>query len=102
MAIAISKAGIPIRLTDERWCHIVENHDDLAGYYDEVLITVEDPDFILRGYSGALIAVRSLGRRKFLAVIYRKLSRKAVSLSRRTSRRRFHEHSSYGEKNSSS
>ena len=76
MDIAISKAGIPIRLTDERWCHIVENHDDLAGYYDEVLITVEDPDFIFRGYGGALVAVRSLGRRKFLAVIYRELSRK--------------------------
>jgi hypothetical protein len=37
---------------DERWHHIVENHDDLAGYYDDVLITVEDPDFILRGYGG--------------------------------------------------
>jgi hypothetical protein len=31
MDIAISKAGVPIRLTDERWHHIVENHDDLAG-----------------------------------------------------------------------
>jgi hypothetical protein len=29
MDIAISKACIPIRLTDERWYHIVENHDDL-------------------------------------------------------------------------
>jgi hypothetical protein len=76
MDIAISKAGVPIRLTDERWHHIVENHDDLAGYYDDVLITVEDPDFILRGYGGALVAVRSLGRRKFLGVIYRELSRK--------------------------
>jgi hypothetical protein len=36
MDIAISKAGVPIRLTDERWHHIVENHDDLAGYYDDV------------------------------------------------------------------
>ena len=45
MDVAISKAGVPIRLTDERWYHIVENHDDLAGYYDEVLLTVEDPDY---------------------------------------------------------
>jgi hypothetical protein len=36
---------------------------------------VEDPDFILRGYGGALIAARSLGRRKYLAVIYRESSR---------------------------
>ena len=76
MDIAISQTGVPIRLTDERWYHIVENHDDVAGYYDDVLITVEDPDFILRGYGGALAAVRSLGRRKYLTVIYRELNRK--------------------------
>ena len=49
MDTVISKAGVPIRLTDERWFHIVENHDDLAGYYDQVLEAVEDPDFILQG-----------------------------------------------------
>ena len=76
MDIAISKTGVPIRLTDERWYHIVENHDEVAGYYDEVLITVEDPDFILRGYGGALAAVRSLGRRKYLTVVYKELTRK--------------------------
>ncbi len=38
MDIAISKSGGPIRLADERWYHIVENHDDLAGYYNEVLL----------------------------------------------------------------
>ena len=37
MDIVISKAGVPVRLTEERWFHIVENHDDLAGYYDQVL-----------------------------------------------------------------
>jgi hypothetical protein len=39
------------------------------GYYDEVLQTIEDPDVILRGHGGALIAVRALGRRKYLAVV---------------------------------
>jgi hypothetical protein len=76
MDIVISKGGVPIRLTEERWFHIVENHDDLAGYYDEVLKTVEDPDFILQGYGGALIAVKALARRKYLAVIYRELGRR--------------------------
>lgn len=76
MDVVISKAGVPIRLTDERWLHIVENHDDVAGYYDEVLETVEEPDIILQGYRGALIAVRNYGRRKYLAVIYRELTRK--------------------------
>jgi hypothetical protein len=31
MDIAISKTGVPVRLSDERWYHIVENHDDVAG-----------------------------------------------------------------------
>lgn len=70
MDIVISKGGVPIRLTEERWFHIVENHDDLAGYYDEVLETVEDPDFILQGYGGALIALKALARRKYLAVSF--------------------------------
>ena len=30
---------VPIRLTDERLTHIVENHDDIAGYYFDVLET---------------------------------------------------------------
>ena len=44
MDIAYSINDIPIRLTRERWFHITENHDDLAGYYDDVLHTIEDPD----------------------------------------------------------
>lgn len=40
--------GVPIRLTDERWVHIVENQDDLAGYYDEVLNTIESPDYVVK------------------------------------------------------
>jgi hypothetical protein len=48
MDVAFSKNGVPIRLTDERWFHIVENHDDVAGYYDEVLETIEDPEIILQ------------------------------------------------------
>jgi len=63
MDIAISRSGVPIRLTEERWYHIVENHDDVAGYYDEVLLAVENPDFMMRGYRGTLIAVRTFGRR---------------------------------------
>ena len=49
MEIAKSKDGIPVRLSEERWIHIVESHDDLAGYYDDILGIVEDPDYILRG-----------------------------------------------------
>ncbi|MBW8874791.1 MAG: hypothetical protein JF614_07480 [Acidobacteria bacterium] len=67
--------GVPIRLTAERWLHVVENHDEVAGYYDEVLETVASPDIIVPGYKGSLIAVRSYGRQRHLCVVYRKVSR---------------------------
>ncbi|MFN8489958.1 MAG: hypothetical protein U0350_20395 [Caldilineaceae bacterium] len=74
MDITFSIAGVPIRLTAERWFHIVENHDDLAGYYNDVLETVENPELIIPGNKGSLIAVRSYGHRRYLAVIYRERS----------------------------
>lgn len=76
MDIVKSVEGVPIRLTSERWFHIVENHNDLAGYYDDVLEIVESPEFILRGYGNSLIAVRSYGRKGYLQVIYRQISQR--------------------------
>lgn len=75
MDILISKNGIPIRLTEERWFHITENHDDLAGHYDDVLYAIEDPDYVIEGYKKALIALKKIIKTKFLAVVYREVSR---------------------------
>jgi len=58
MDIVISKNGVPLRLTKERWFHIIENHEDLSGYYDDMLYTTEDPDYIIEGYERALIALK--------------------------------------------
>jgi len=66
--------GVPIRLTDERWVHIIENHDDMAGYRDDVLSAVEEPQYVINGYEGALIALRRMEGERFLAVIYKELS----------------------------
>lgn len=75
MDIAYSIDIVPIRLTSERWFHIVENHDDLAGYYDDVLATVENPDLILPGHRGSLIAYRNFGHQRYLSVVYRQVSK---------------------------
>lgn len=75
MDITESIAGVPIRLTAERWLHIVENHDEVAGYYDEVLEAVASPDIIVPGYRGSLIAVHSYGQQRHLCAVYRELSR---------------------------
>ena len=75
MDTVLSKNVIPIRLTEERWFHIIENHDDLAGHYDDVLYAIEDPDYVIEGYKKAFIALKEITRTKFLAVVYREASR---------------------------
>jgi hypothetical protein len=75
MEIAHSVNGVPIRLTYERWYHIVENHDEMASYFYEVLYAIERPDFVARGNKGALKAARNMGKRNWLVVIYRELSK---------------------------
>ncbi len=49
MNTAFSTGGIPIRLTQERWFHIVENHDDLAGHHrvDRMAKRTVSPELIL-------------------------------------------------------
>lgn len=76
MDAAISRNGVPIRLTQERWFHIVETHDEMAGRYDEVLSAIEVPDYIIQGYRDALVALKTIGKRKFVAVIYKEISKK--------------------------
>jgi hypothetical protein len=67
----ISKNGVAIRLTDERWAHITEEHCEMAGLRSEVLETVVQPERILAGGDGELIALRELEQGKYLMVVYR-------------------------------
>jgi len=73
--IAFSINDVPIRLTDERWDHIVSNKPYLLDYELVVLRAVEEPVVILRGYAGALVAVLPLGRDRFLHVVYKEVNR---------------------------
>jgi hypothetical protein len=71
--IVVSKNGIPIRLTDERWAHITEEHNELAGMRLDVLETVAQPLRILAGGEGALLAIREVEAGKYLVVVCREL-----------------------------
>jgi hypothetical protein len=71
----LSKNGIPIRLTDERWAHITEEHCELAGLRLEVMETVANPVRILAGKGGEFLAVREIGPGKYLVVVYREVDR---------------------------
>lgn len=72
---AYSVNGVPIRLTYERWYHIIENHDDLASHFFEVLETIENPRFVLRGNRGTLKAAKNMSKDKWLVVVYREVSK---------------------------
>ena len=74
MLNAVSVNGVSIRLTSERWMHIVEARDELAGRMDDILDTIEQPDYVTRGYRGALVAWKRFGRGGYLAVVYKELS----------------------------
>lgn len=67
--------GVTIRLTDERWEHVLDVRPFMNGYEEDVLDTVENPELILRAAGGVLVAVASFGRRGFLHALYRELSR---------------------------
>lgn len=49
MDLVKSKNNVSIRLTEERWFHITEELSEMAGYYFEVLETVEEPEVIFEG-----------------------------------------------------
>lgn len=67
----ISKNNLPIRLPDERWNHIVEEHAELGFFKQEVLQTLASPQRIVAGQVGELIAIREIEREKWMAVIYK-------------------------------
>jgi hypothetical protein len=68
---ALSKNGILIRLTDERWSHITEEHCELAGLRLEVMETVANPLRVLLGKGGELLAEREIDPGRHLVVVYR-------------------------------
>ncbi len=75
LGTVISKNGKVIRLTAERWSHIVESHDYMAGNQDMVFETLEDPDVIVSGEKSELAAIKHYKKtsisEKHCVVIYK-------------------------------
>jgi len=78
MLIVHSHNGVPVRLTDERWQHVVYRHPDMGTQRERVLETLAEPDMIQEGDFGTLLAVRLYLEtpltRKYLVVVYRETS----------------------------
>ena len=69
----ISKNGKPIRLPDERWSHIMEEHGELVAMREIIMATVAEPERIFVGTMGEFMAVREVEPGKYLVVVYREL-----------------------------
>jgi hypothetical protein len=73
-----SRNGVPIRLTEERWQHVVHRHVEMASQRERVIETLAEPDMIQQGDFGELLAARFYPNTpltsKFLVVAYRELS----------------------------
>ncbi len=65
----ISKKGVPIRLTGERWTHLIEEHCELAGLRLEVMETIDQPMRILLGNQGKFLAILEIAVGKWLVVV---------------------------------
>jgi hypothetical protein len=68
-----SKNEVPVRLTAERWAHIVEEHNELAGLRLDVLETVADPERILAGGAGEFLALREHRPGMWIVVVYKEI-----------------------------
>lgn len=68
-----SKNGSSIRLTEERWAHISEEHGELADLQSDVLSAVGGPERVLAGRAGEFLAVRALEDEKWMVVVYREI-----------------------------
>ena len=66
---ATSKNGVAVRLTDERWSHITEEHAELAGHRLDVLEAIAKPERIVAGNAGELLAWRKQNDGKALVVV---------------------------------
>ena len=73
MDVVRSVNGVPIRLTDERWEHVLLSHKELRLHREAVLETVRAPVCVLRGHEEELHAVAGF-QRGWLIVVYKEIS----------------------------
>jgi hypothetical protein len=71
MECARSVNGVPIRLTEERWVHISEEHCEMAGLLYDVLETIGSPQSAHPGTAGELPAARRFEADKHIVVVYK-------------------------------
>lgn len=76
LATVLSRNGVPIRLTDERWHHVVITHLEInTDDFPKIINVVAKPDLILKGNKGELLAVKKISRKRVWTVVpYKEVS----------------------------
>ena len=71
---SISKNGVTIRLPEERWQHITQRHQNLTNQQEVILNTIANPERIVCGNEGSLMAVQTwMEENKFIVVVYKEI-----------------------------
>jgi len=85
MVTTLSKNRKKIKLTVERWYHITESHDYMAGYFHGVLETIDDPDYIVAGKKEELLAIKFYKKThvgsKYLICCYREKNKEGFVIT---------------------
>lgn len=78
MIIVYSKNSISIRITEERWAHIIRRHPEMKNQKEKIVETISNPDLIQLGDFGELLAVRLYPKtpltKKYIIVAYKEIS----------------------------
>ena len=75
LGITTSVNGVKIRLTQERWNHIVLAHQEIKDKdFPKIMRVISKPDFILKGSKGECLAVKKVsGKKDWLVVPYKEI-----------------------------
>lgn len=77
LTTATSKNGVLIRLTEERWQHIINTHPEINPKdFLIVMNVIENPDAILQGDVGELLAIKKHGTKAWIVVPYKEIGNK--------------------------
>lgn len=77
LAKVLSKNKVTIRLTSERWHHVTASHLEIDPEdYKSIINVIKNPDLILKGDQGELLAVKKKSRKKvWIVVPYKELNK---------------------------
>jgi hypothetical protein len=68
---AISKNNVSIRLSEERWAHILIGHAELAEHQNKILEAISSPEKIYDGNEGELLAIITFDEKRKLVTVYK-------------------------------